>query len=195
MFCFKFKRGVKAMSSKPISVIVDHMVCPRNKKEFEHLLKSILEESSKFRGYIDSKLIKPKKEEDPNYRVMFRFDTQENLDKWLVSNVRFHYIEKIEALTEKPTVLQVITGLESWFALPGQQTLTPPPRYKMAIVTWVAITSLLLVFNFIMGPILKELPFVLRIVITTSCIVLIMTYLWMPFITKLFKSWLYPKKS
>lgn len=171
------------------------MVCPRNKQEFEHLLKGILNESSKFTGYIDSQINKPKKDEDPNYRVMFRFDTQENLDKWLVSNERFDYIEKIEALTEKPTVLQVITGLESWFTLPGQQTLTPPPRYKMAVVTWVAITSLLMAFNFIMGPILIELSFVLRIIVTTSCIVLIMTYLWMPFITKLFKSWLYPKKS
>jgi hypothetical protein len=38
---------------------------------------------------------------------------------------------------------QVLTGLESWFTLPTQPGLPPPPRYKMALVTWVTIFPLI----------------------------------------------------
>jgi hypothetical protein len=32
---------------------------------------------------------------------------------------------------------QVLTGLEGWFTLPSQPGAPPPPRYKMAVLTWV----------------------------------------------------------
>ncbi len=63
----------------------------------------------------------------------------------------------------------------------------------MAVVTWLAITPLLIVFNYFFGPIFKDLPLALRLICMTPWIVLIMTYMLMPFMTKLFKWWLYPK--
>jgi uncharacterized protein len=183
------------MADQPISVIVDRNICPGNKQAFEKYLDEIIEAISHFAGYLDTQVIKPKTEEDHHYRVLFRFDTQKNLDVWLNSEERLQLVEKIDRIIEKPTVLQVITGLETWFSLPGQPTFTPPPRYKMAVVTWIAITPLLIVFNYLFGPYLMMIPLVPRFVVTTPWIVLIMTYLWMPFITKLFKGWLYPNRN
>jgi len=175
-----------------VSVLIDRKVCPGNKETFEKLLEEIILASSKYPGYIDTRVAKPKTDEDNLYQVMFRFDSQNHLDVWLNSQDRLTLVEKIDALIDKPTTLQVITGLETWFALPGHKTMTPPPRYKMALVTWIAITPLLMLVNYFAGPTLATLHPLLRTVVTTPWIVLIMTYLWMPFMVKLFRRWLYP---
>lgn len=180
--------------SESVSVIVDRKVLPGNKEIFETLLDGIIQESARFPGYIDTRVTKPKSAHDHRYQVLFRFDSQEHLNKWTNSSERLAWVEKIDEVLEQPAHLQVITGLETWFCLPGKKTMTPPPRYKMAIVTWLAITPLLIAFNWIFGSLLAELPFALRFVFSTPWIVLIMTYVWMPFVTKIFRFWLYPKE-
>lgn len=179
------------MTNEPVSVLVERKVLPGKQHEFEVLLKGIIRACSQWKGYLGTNVTKPPNQ-DNTYHVVFRFDSQENLHLWTQSEERHFWVAMIDELIEGPTKLQCITGLETWFALPGQQTLTPPQRYKMAVVTWLAITPLLICFNWIFGPYLQELPFVLRFLVSTPWIVLIMTYVWMPFMTKLFKWWLYP---
>ncbi len=183
------------MTGHPVSVIVERTITKGNKEAFETLLEEIIKASSAFPGYLDTRIQKPENEHDHTYRVLFRFDSQKNLDNWISSKERHKIVEKIDKLLEKPTNPQIITGLETWFAIPGQKSITPPPRYKMAVVTLVAITPLLMTFHYLFGDYLAKLPFVARFLVSSPCIVLIMTYFWMPLITKLFKFWLYPKKS
>ncbi len=178
---------VRIMKEHPVSVIVDRRVCPGNKEAFEKLLDAIIEASRAFAGYLDTRVLK----EENLYRVLFRFDTEQNLHSWLESHERKTLVQEIDKLIDRPTTLQVITGLETWFTLPGQTTMTPPARHKMAVVTWIAITPLLIAFNYLFGEHLAKLPLVLRIAVSTPWIVLTMTYFWMPFMAKLFKKWLY----
>lgn len=180
------------MADNPVTVIVDRNVCPGNELTFEALYDKIKEASSKFQGYITGHIIKPTQKGDNRYQVMFQFDNQENLEKWVNSDERKYWVDKIDPLLDKPTHLQVITGFETWFALPGQKTMTPPKRHKMAVVTWLAITPLLIAYNFLVGPYIKHLPLPIRISVSTPWLVLIMTYFLMPFMTKLFKAWLFP---
>lgn len=180
------------MPENPVTVIVDRNVCPGNEAAFEALYDKIKEASGKFKGYITGHIMKPKQQGDNRYQVMFQFDNQDNLEKWISSNERKYWIDQIDPLLDKPTHLQVITGFETWFALPGQKTITPPKRHKMAVVTWLAITPLLILFNYFVGPFIKDLPLPIKVSVSTPGLVIIMTYLLMPMMTKLFKFWLYP---
>src|SRR5262245_6822653 len=47
------------------------------------------------------------------------------------------------ALVIGPIRTSFVTGLESWFTLPGQPGRPPPPPYKMALLTWVTIFPLI----------------------------------------------------
>ena len=181
------------MQTQPVSVIIDRNVVPGKQAEFETLLNGIIEVSSHRKGYLGTNVTKPKSKDNNYYQVIFRFDSQENLDVWIQSEDRKKWVEKIDHVLEKPTQLQFITGLETWFCLPGTPTITPPPRYKMAVVAWLAITPLLIVFNYSFDPLFKDLALVPRFICMTPWIVLIMTYILMPFMTKLFKWWLYPR--
>lgn len=179
------------MQHEAVSVVVERKVLPGKQAEFEKILKGIIQACSRWKGYLGTHVTKPTNN-DNKYLAVFRFDSQENLNAWIHSQEREDWVVQIDHLIEEPTSLQFITGLETWFTLPGKPILTPPPRYKMAIVTWLAITPLLICFSLIFGEYLSQFPVILRFFLTTPWIVLIMTYLWMPFMTKMFRRWLYP---
>lgn len=67
-----------------------------------------------------------------------------------------------------------------------------PPKWKMAIVSWLAIFPTLSVFLLITSPLLGEVHLVWRVFINTLLIVPLMTWLIMPALNKLFRPWLYP---
>ena len=54
-----------------------------------------------------------------------------------------------------PMRTSFVTGLETWFTLPGQPGATPPPPYKMALLTWITTFPLITVSVAITGPLLK----------------------------------------
>ena len=180
------------MSINSVTAIIEREILPGKYQDFEVLYEKISRELTQFEGYLKSHIIKPKQYDNKHYEVFFRFDSQANLDKWLDSNERKKWVEQIDKLLKKPSSLQVITGFETWFALPGQKTITPPPRYKMAITSFLAITPLLICFNLLFGHLLMGISAIMRVIVSTPFIVLIMTYFWMPLITKLLKKWLYP---
>lgn len=87
---------------------------------------------------------------------------------------------------------QFLTGLESWFTLPGRPGSPPPPPYKMALLTWVTIFPLITVVVLALDPLLVRLDLVPRLAVTTAVTVPIMTWLVMPRVTRLLRGWLYP---
>ncbi len=78
----------------------------------------------------------------------------------------------------------------------------PPPKWKMALLIILAIYPLLLIVLPLMGtvfdipylgvPIRIGSEFVVRTFVTAVILVTLMTWVAMPFLTKLFRGWLYP---
>ena len=62
----------------------------------------------------------------------------------------------------------------------------------MVIVTWLAVFPLLTAFNYTLQPLSLGMPIWLRVLIGTTLVVPLMTYVVMPRMTRLFKAWLYP---
>lgn len=180
---------------KPVSVVIDREVLPGNKETFEAALKGIIEACKTFPGYLGTDVHLPESMDDRHYRIVLRFASLDELHHWENSAQRRHWIEIIDKLITAPTKWQKICGLETWFALPKAKYIVPPKRHKMAVVTWLAITPLLIVFNFLTQPLLGQLPMITRVICSTPFIVLLMTYLVMPFMAKLFAKWLYPNNA
>jgi antibiotic biosynthesis monooxygenase (ABM) superfamily enzyme len=91
---------------------------------------------------------------------------------------------------------ETATGLETWFALPTLKTqisLTPPPRWKMAIVVFIAAYAISSLSRFILNPLLEQWPLLGNTVIYTAILVASLTYFAMPVLSRLLRQWLYPK--
>lgn len=175
-----------------VTVIVDRTALPGQSALLETYLKAITAEASKFPGHLDCDIIHP--DGTDRYILVFRFASQEELDAWSISEVRNEWVSKIDEIVEEPTKLITLTGLETWFFTPQAAGFVPPPKFKMALITYIAIAPTIMVFNLIFGRFFDFAPDYLAIYLTAPFIVLLMTYLVMPMMLKAFHWFLYPTK-
>ena len=186
--------------SNPVTVIVKRIARKDKIEEFEEWLSGISKEVSKQEGSMGIDIIRPTDKSKPEYVVIFRFNNYDNLTKWEKSSIREAWIQKGRKLVEADPDVQKLTGLEFWFTPYFKDKssssiipLSPPPRYKMAIVTIPVISILLLTLVPQIHTLTEMLsiPFQIRLIIGITITVLLMTYLIMPILTKLLRSWLF----
>jgi antibiotic biosynthesis monooxygenase (ABM) superfamily enzyme len=79
--------------------------------------------------------------------------------------------------------------------LPSKLGEPAPPRYKMALVTWLAVFPVVAVIFSLFGQWLSLLPTLVRTLVFTVVMVMLMTYVIMPRMTRLFAFWLYPLRG
>ena len=171
-------------------------------REFEEWMDGIIHEAMKFDGNMGVNVIRPANPSNPEYAVIFRFDTYENLAKWEKSDTRKQWIDKSNSVVEgEPNVVKQ-TGLEFWFTPAasdaridgGKASVYAPPRYKMAIV----VTGIIFVLVSLLLPQIRQLtsslPELLSTLAGVVTMVLLMTYVIMPSVTKLLGPWLSKKR-
>ena len=68
----------------------------------------------------------------------------------------------------------------------------PPPRYKLAIVTWIGVYPIITVLLAVLGPAAATWPLPLRTLLLTALMVPTMVWLVIPAVTRVFRGWLAP---
>jgi antibiotic biosynthesis monooxygenase (ABM) superfamily enzyme len=121
--------------------------------------------------------------------VILRFDNSDHLNAWEASEIRRMWLAKADPLTEQPVSIQHISGMEGLFTLGRGSVALAPPKYKMLIVVSAGLYPLVILANVFVAPYLP-LPFLGRVLVTTVLNVAIMTYVVMPQLTWLLRSWL-----
>jgi antibiotic biosynthesis monooxygenase (ABM) superfamily enzyme len=188
-------------NSNPVTVIVKRIAKKDKINEFEEWLSRISKEFSKQDGSMGIDIIRPtnSNKTKSEYVIIFRFNTYDNLEKWEKSAIRNEWLQKSWELSEAHYDVQKLTGLEFWFTpylkdgSSSRVPINPPPRYKMVIVT-IPVISILLLTLVPQIRVLTEMlsiPYVIGLVIAIIILVLLMTYVIMPLLTKLLRSWLY----
>jgi uncharacterized protein len=176
----------------PVTTTVIRRVRPGHEPFYEQFLEGIIAAASEFPGHLGVEVFRPQSATDGEYRIVYRFDSSEHLRAWLDSPEHAAWVERAEPHAVGPTRTSFVTGLESWFTLPGQPATPPPPPYKMALLTWITIFPLITGIVIAAEPLLAGLPVFVRLGITTAVAVPLMTWVVMPRVTRLFRAWLYP---
>jgi uncharacterized protein len=179
----------------PVTAVASRRVKPGREDEFEAWVSGILSEANGFPGYLGSEVIRPSGPEDDEYRIVFRFDHESNLHAWETSEERRRWLRESRPLLQEEEKVNVLTGLETWFTLPSKPGEPPPPRYKMAVVTWLGVFPVVTVIFSVFGRWLEMMPTLLRTLVFTVVMVTLMTYVIMPRMTRLFSFWLYPDRE
>ncbi|WP_119065881.1 antibiotic biosynthesis monooxygenase [Rubrobacter indicoceani] len=179
----------------PVTAVALRRVKPGREQEFEEWVPGIMAAANRFPGYMGSDVFRPTDPGDDEYRIVFRFDHESNMRAWETSDERRHWLEEARPLLQENEKVSMLTGLETWFTLPSKPAEPPPPRYKMALVTWLAVFPLISTIFLALGPVLNLLPTLLRSLILTVIMVSLMTYVVMPRMTRLFSFWLYPNRK
>lgn len=121
--------------------------------------------------------------------VLLRFASARELDRWRASPDAAALVREGARFTPRDAPA-VRTGLETWFALPGgAPPAAPPPRWKMALVTWGALLPQVIVLAIVLP---ESLPFLAGVAVSTAIPVVVLTWFAMPRLTRLLAPWLYP---
>ena len=176
----------------PVTVMITRRVHPGRVAEFEQLMTGMRRDAAQFPGHLGGFLIGPEVPGLGCYRMLFAFDTETHLQAWTQSPQRQTWLARIAELTYGDSAMRVLSGLEGWFALPAAQTKSPPPRWKMALVTWLGIFPLVLVLSNTVGRLIAPTSPVLGVMVVTALVTVAMSWLVMPFLARLFARWLYP---
>jgi antibiotic biosynthesis monooxygenase (ABM) superfamily enzyme len=70
-----------------------------------------------------------------------------------------------------------------------------PPRYKLALVTWIGVYPVITVLLAVLGPVTATWPLPLRTLVLTAVMVPTLIWVVMPMLTRLFRGWLGPASA
>ncbi|QHS11094.1 antibiotic biosynthesis monooxygenase [Sinimarinibacterium sp. NLF-5-8] len=186
-------------SAKPhpnaVTVLVTRRALPGHEAEFVSANEQMTAAARAFPGHLGGYMVHPVNREGPDarlYHIVFAFDTQEHLRNWQQSAERARWMAEITPHTETESGHRLIPGLEHWYAMPGAPS---PPRWKVALVTWLGICPTVWVVLTLLSAPLAHWPSFPRVMLLTALIVVLMTWVIAPFLTRRFARWLYPSPS
>lgn len=186
--------SLNEISNEPVTALIVRTVKPGCIDEFEEWVQGMNQVPKKFAGFLGVSVIRPRDPAHPEFVIVVRFDEYEHLKAFMRSEEREQYLKKSEPLTVGEMTVQEMHGFESFFSLPGQISgnAAPPAKYKMAVLTILALYPPLLAISTLVAGIFRGLPRPLLILVTVVILVPLMTYFFMPWVTRLFRGWLYP---
>ncbi len=171
----------------PIHVAITRKVRPGKEAEFRESLRRFLGESFSHGGVHGAAML-TSLPDSGEIGILRTFADEAERDAFYNSQRFKDWEAYASTLTEDPVYRQ-LNGLEAWFRSPSA-----PPRWKMALATLCGVFPTSLFLAFTVGPFIKDFPIVLRLLITAACMVGLLTWVIMPFVTKVLKKWLYPHR-
>ncbi len=175
-----------------VTVVVTRLVRPGREAAYEEWIHAVGAAAHAFPGHLGLTTIRPRSG-SREYTLVFRFDDLEHLQAWQRSPTAREWIARADLLCDR-TDVQELSGMETWFALPGGSWLLPPPRWKMALVSWLVAFPLIEGLNASLGRWLASSPAVVRGAAVGLALILLMTYGAMPLASRALASWLYSRR-
>jgi antibiotic biosynthesis monooxygenase (ABM) superfamily enzyme len=176
-----------------VHVAVTRTVKPGCESAFETALHEFVQRSLALPGQIGVNIIRPAQGSNSlEYGIIRRFANRNALNAFRTSPEYLEWNQFALDLTEGSGHVEELCGLESWFTSPGQP-LRSLPRWKMAIATYLGVVPVIMGLSLTIGPVVRSWNFILNNLVFNACVVVLLTWVVMPFITRVLHRWLNSK--
>ena len=183
------KSGYSKHSSKEVTEVISRNIAADHEKDYDDWLQRFMISERQFPGYLGTTIIASGGNSSSVRYVINRFADQASLDAWENSEVALSLLEEVSKFSTR----QNFTGLETWFNLPNLKTIGAPPKWKMAIVSFIAAYSISLVAHSVLSIYLGQRPLLTEILMTIILVVGL-TYFAMPLLSKIAATLVVPKE-
>jgi hypothetical protein len=174
--------------SKTVTSLISRSIKPGYEKEYDDWLRFLAFERRAL-GYLGTTVVIPGGTSSNIRYIIRRFTDRASMEIWDNSPD----VQKLlnEANRHSTRHYKTATGLETWFVLPDLKTVVPP-RWKMAIVVFIAAYTTSLLSRSFLSPVSSGWPLVASTIISTTILVVSLTYFALPVLSRLLRRWLYP---
>jgi antibiotic biosynthesis monooxygenase (ABM) superfamily enzyme len=181
------------MSEHAVTVLISRSVKAGCEADFERVTNTLMQVAQSFKGCLGAQLVHPGEDPEVNdlmYHIVLAFDRQANLDAWHASPERRLGLDAASPFIEGAPSVKPMVGLGLWF-----RPTPSPPRWKVAVVTWLGICPTVYTLFLLSGDLLKSWSLLPRTIVLTVAVVVVMTWLVAPQLTKYLRPWLFSQRS
>ena len=173
----------------PIHVAITRRVKPGCETEFQAALREFFHASFAHGGVLGATMIVPSPGSDSReFGILRSFANEKERDDFYASPIFKEWEKRCAPLTETNAwTHRPLHGLEAWFRSPA----TPPPRWKMAVATFLGVFPVATLLSLTVGPAIKSWHFLLSNAVFNVCVVALLTWVVMPLVTRALHHWLH----
>jgi uncharacterized protein len=177
-----------------VTVVITHRVKPENLTEFLAWQDRLRLAESKFPGFRGAELFRPVEGIQEEWTTMYRFETADDLDRWLISDERKELLAEGEKFSDFH-LRTVDNSFGNWFAFDQHGAEAPPPsNFKTSVAVWVGVYPTVVMITLALSPL--KMPLWLGLLIGNLLSSFALSYLTMPFfVNPLLKNWLRPPQD
>jgi antibiotic biosynthesis monooxygenase (ABM) superfamily enzyme len=172
----------------PIHVAITRRVRPGREAEFQAALHDFFQESFAHPAVLGATfVVPPPGSPTREFGILRTFRDEHERDEFYASPLYRRWEERVRGLTEGEPQHRPLHGLEALFRSPGP----PPPRWKMALVTFLGVYPLTTALPPLFAMLLPAGHPLLVNVIVTGLVVFLLSWAVMPLLTRIFRRWLH----
>ncbi len=181
-------------ADRPLTVAITRRVAPEDELLMLAWVHAGTSMAERFDGFLGAGWVRSGASD---WHMLYRFASRAHLEAWERSPERIRWLRSAADLVEHRRT-EYRTGIEGWFDEPASRSVeeaagpgqAAPPRWKQAGVIWVAFFPTSLALTYLLMPLAEGWPPALRVLVTTLVATPWMTYVLLPFVTRLFSRWL-----
>lgn len=177
--------------SGTIHVAITRRVRKEHAPAFERALSDFARRSLNVHGAVGVHLLLPPPgAESLEYGILRSFASAEDREAFYKTDLYRDFVAQIGPMVDGEPIYRELKGLEAWFPHPQAAS---PPRWKMALLTWLAVWPVSMLVPALLSPLLgPNFPRVLAGGVISAGIVVTLTWVAMPLLVKLARKWLQP---
>ena len=174
----------------PIHIVITRRVRPGCEAAFQQALREFFQVSFGHEGVLGASMVVPPPDSGSSeFGILRTFASERERDAFYDSPLFRAWEEKVAPLTDDAWTYRQLHGMEAWFRSPQR----PPARWKMALLTWVAVWPVSMAMRALLFPYLGSvLPPVLFAALAAAGVVLVLTWGAMPLLVKIARPLLQP---
>lgn len=171
-----------------IQVAITRKVKKGMEDEFENAIREFWSKAINTPGSLGAQLIRPMPGDNSNvYGIIRSFASIEDHDTFYNSEQFSEWRKFIRPYVESGYTREKLHGMEAFFSTNG---IKAPITWKMAFVTWFGVWPCVYLAYLLLGPVHDGWPVWLGMGMETAAVVCALTWVVMPFLSKLFGPWL-----
>jgi antibiotic biosynthesis monooxygenase (ABM) superfamily enzyme len=179
---------------EPVTVVINRNVRQGSEQAFEEAVKAWIPKLLAYPGHLGVNMLRPMPG-SREYRAVLKFRSREEWQAFQHSPEYQQFVETIRPLLETDPQVETASGLESWFTPLGARVLRVPPRWKMAIVTWIGVCLTVYLVTLLFSPVTGQWPWFLGFITINAGVVAGLTWIVMPVLNRLCTRWLQPESE
>jgi len=180
-------------NSEPIHVAITRRIKAGREQEFQTALKEFFALSLGHSGVNGAAMIVPPPGSgSAEYGIIRSFASAAERDAFYASALYAEWKKQVAPLSDGQPETRELHGLEAFFRA---NSSAPPPRWKMAIATYLGVVPVIMGLALTLGRLIRSWNFVLNNIVFNAFVVVLLTWVVMPVITRILDPWLSKKAS